>query len=153
MASFDLDSVKKTIASESREQLNYFAGLPRKNYVYAFVSLLGIATTIMPWAKSELGFFIVTLTSGMQFFFGWLVFLIYLAFFVLMLFNKYLKVNQEIIKLLPKYASAAASALSLLFIAWRLFLVSYGAYLCLGISLILFVYTWFLAKKNPTEKN
>ncbi len=145
------EKVKGWQADETR----YYRSLPLKNYFYAAVALAGIVATCLPWADVIVYFAQPRMAVGLHFFIGWLIFLIYLAVFVIVLFNKQIKINENNVEKLPLYASIITSSLTAIFLIWNLFHVRYGVYLCLFISLLFLFLTWHFAKKykNSPFKN
>lgn len=137
------DKVKDWQADETR----YYRSLPIKNYFFAAIAIAGIVATCLPWADVIVYFAQPRMAVGLHFFIGWLIFLIYLALFVVVLFNKQIKISEDYAEKLPLYASLIASSLTLIFLIWNLFHVRFGVYLCLFVSLLFLFLAWHFEKK------
>ncbi|HNX06434.1 MAG TPA: hypothetical protein PKL96_02510 [Bacteroidales bacterium] len=129
-------------------ETSYFRTLPVKNYLFSLMAVLGITATCLPWADVTVGFYNQAMAVGLHFFAGWIIFLVYLAVVVMMLFNKHLKVENKLVEKAPLYAGAVTSALTLFFLIGKLFKVRYGVYLCLGVSLVFLFLVWYFNYRN-----
>lgn len=138
------DKVKHWQADETR----YYKSLPLKNYIFSAVAFVGIITTCLPWADVTVGFYNKAMAVGLHFFKGWLIFLSFSAVFVIMLFNKHIKISEKHAEKVPVYAAFITSSLTLIFLIWKLFSVSYGVYLCLAVSLLFLFLVWYFNYKQ-----
>lgn len=129
-----------------KEETRHFLSLPRKSYVFAIIAFLGLCTTFLPWADVTVGFFARAQAVGLHFFFGWLVFLVFLGVIVVLLFNKYAKLKEDITAIVPIWSAIIVVALSALFILWNWFDVQYGVYLCLTFSVTFLLAVLFYDK-------
>lgn len=129
-------------------ETSYFRTLPVKNYLFSLMAVLGITAICLPWADVTVGFYNQAMAVGLHFFAGWIIFLVYLAIVVMMLFNKHLKVDNKLVEKAPLYAGVVASALTLFFLIGKLFKVRYGVYLCLGVSLVFLFLVWYFNYRN-----
>jgi hypothetical protein len=119
-----------------KEETRHFLSLPKKSYILSLIAFLGICTTFLPWADVIVGFYARAQAVGLHFFFGWLIFLVFASVIATLLFNKYLKLQENVTSKVPKYGAVVVVALSAGFILWHLFDVKYGSYLCMLLSAI-----------------
>ena len=148
----DLNQVGSKVKKWQKEETSYFLSLPLKSYVLAALAFLGLCTTFMPWADVTVGFFAQAMAVGLHFFFGWLVFLVLGAVAGVLLFNKYIRLQEPFVTMLPLAGAGAAVLLTLIFILWHGFNVMYGAYLCLVLSVLLLVAVLFFDKIIPPKR-
>jgi len=144
----EINELGEKVKNWQSEETKYFRTLPVKNYLFSLMAVLGITATCLPWADITVGFYNKAMAVGLHFFAGWIIFLIYIAVVVIMLFNKHLKVENKLAEKIPFYAAAVASALTLFFLIWKLFNVRYGVYLCLGVSLVFLFLVWHINYRN-----
>ncbi len=145
----ELNEIGSKVNSWQKEETRYFKSLPLKNYIFAAIAFLGLCTTLLPWGDVIVGFYAQAVAVGLHFFKGWLIFLVFGYIIAILLFNKYLKLKENLTAIVPILGAGAAVVLSLGFIVWHLFKVQYGAYLCLGISIILFLTVLMFDKLVP----
>ncbi|HNZ44166.1 MAG TPA: hypothetical protein PKN41_12605, partial [Bacteroidales bacterium] len=58
------------------------------------------------------------------------------------------KVDIKLAEKAPAYAAFTTSALTLIFIVWKLFRVRYGVYICLVVSLVFLFLVWYFNYRN-----
>jgi hypothetical protein len=148
----DLNEISGKVKNWQKEETRYFLSLPRKNFIFAIVAFLGLCTTFLPWADVIVGFYAQALAVGLHFFFGWLVFLVFISVIGVLLFNKYVKLPEPVAVKIPIWGALAAVLLSIGFITGHLFNVQYGSYLCLAISVIFLLVVLFYDKIFPDKR-
>ncbi|HQI71485.1 MAG TPA: hypothetical protein PLT47_12085 [Bacteroidales bacterium] len=146
----EINELGEKVKHWQTEETRYYRKLPLKNYVFSVMAVLGITATCLPWADITVGFYNKAMAVGLHFFSGWIIFLIYIAVIVLMLFNKHFKVDSKLAEKAPAYAAITTSALTLIFIVWKLFRVRYGVYLCLVVSLVFLFLVWYFNYRNKS---
>lgn len=142
----DLNEIGDKVKTWQQEETRHYLALPRKNYILSAIAFLGIVTTFLPWGDVTVGFYARALAVGLHFFKGWLVFLVFVAIIASLLFNKYLKLEDFVVARVLSLGSYLSVGLTLLFIIWHTFNVQYGAYVCLGISVIFLLSVRFYDK-------
>ena len=135
-----------------KEETRYFLSLPLKSYIFSIIAFMGLCTTFLPWADVTVGFYAQALAVGLHFFFGWLAFLVFTSIIATLLFNKYLNLQKNITAIIPGSGALINVALTAVFILWHMFDVQYGVYLCLTISVILFIAVLFYDKIIPGNR-
>jgi hypothetical protein len=148
----DLNEIGGKVKHWQKEEIHYFRSLPLKNYVLAALAFLGLITTFLPWAEVTVGFFAKATDVGLHFFFGWLIFLVFAGVIGILLFNNYIKVQEDLTQKIPLWSALAAVGLSVGFIIGRVFDVKYGSYLCLAFSLIFLLAVLFYDKLMPGKQ-
>jgi hypothetical protein len=149
----DLNQLSGKVKNWQKVETRYFLSLPRKSYILAIIAFLGLCTTFLPWADVVVGFYAQALAVGLHFFFGWLIFLVYLSIIIVLLFNKYTKLKEDIAPNVPFWGGIITVALSALFILWNWFDVQFGVYLCLLFSLIFLLTVLFYDKIFPKKRD
>lgn len=142
---------ENTVKSGTGKMLNevsHFKKIPVPDYIFSVIAFIGIITVFMPWADVTVGFYAKTVASGMQFYKGWLVFLVFLNFIIIKLFNRYLKIKVEYAQKIIFWGPLIIFSLCLIFIIWHLFKVNYGVYLSAIISVLLFIFNRFITRKS-----
>jgi len=142
----DLNELGTKVKSWQKEETRHFLSLSKKSYIIAIIAFLGVCTTFLPWADVIVGFYARAMAVGLHFFFGWLDFLVFSSIIATLLFNKYLKLQENIVDRVPILGAGIAVALPAVFILWHGFDVQYGAYLCLIISIVLLLTVLFIDK-------
>jgi hypothetical protein len=148
----DLNEIGGKVNNWQKEERRHFLSLPLKNYILSIISFLGLCTTFLPWADVIVGFYAKALAPGLHFFSGWLVFLVFASVIGVLLFNKYVKLQEHLAAKIPLWVALANVALSLSFILWHLFDVQYGSYLCMLISVIFLLAVLFYDKIIPGKR-
>lgn len=148
----EINEIVEKVKHWKSDETNYYKTLPPKYYFYAVIALVGIVATCLPWASVTVGFYNEAIGVGLRFFKGWLVFLIYIAVFGIMLLNKHLKIRKEFYEKVPLYGASATTALTLLFMIWKLFHVKFGVYLCLLISVVFLFAIWYFEYRNKIKR-
>ncbi len=144
----EINELGEKVKHWQTEETRYYRMLPLKNYVFSVMAFMGIIATCLPWADITVGFYNKAMAVGLHFFSGWIIFLIYIAVIGIMLFNKHLKVDIKLAEKAPAYAAITISALTLVFIVWKLFRVRYGVYICLAVSLVFLFLVWYFNYRN-----
>jgi hypothetical protein len=148
----DLNEIGGKVKNWQKEETRHFLSLPLKNYILSSIAFLGLCTTFMPWADVIVGFYAHAVAVGLHFFFGWLVFLVFVSVIGFLLFNKYVKLQEPLAMKVPKWGGLVSVGLSFGFMIGRLFQVQYGSYLCLAFSVIFLLAVLFYDKIIPGKR-
>ncbi len=146
MALSEFNGVGNKLKDWQSEEIKYYRGLPFSNYLISIIAFIGIVSICMPWADVTIGFYSDAMAVGLHFFLGWLCFLSFSSIISLLLFNRYLKIHEKYIELVPLIASIISILLSLAFTIWHLFHVHFGVYLTF-VSALFIVIIFFYFKR------
>ncbi|MEI6124158.1 MAG: hypothetical protein WCQ95_11095 [Bacteroidota bacterium] len=145
----EFNEIGNKVRGWQTEETNYYKSLPRSNYVLSALAFIGLVATCLPWADITIGFYNNGVSAvGLHFFMGWLCFLAFAAIIALLIFNKYLKIHEKYVYLLPMVASIVAGGLALAFMVWKGFKVHVGVYLTLVFAAaVLALFYYFKGRK------
>jgi hypothetical protein len=148
----DINEFSNKVKNWQREETRHYLSLPLKSYVLSIIAFFGLCTTFLPWADVTVGFFAQAMAAGLHFFFGWLAFLVFAAIVGVLLFNKYIRLQEPYLTMAPLLGAGIAVLLTSVFILWRMFDVLYGSYLCLVFSIMLLLTVMFYDRIIPGKR-